>query len=391
MTPKREEFFRKLDILAVTFNDLAVKEFDITVKTDYSDVLPHQVSVETKMTRNVGLKIPIISAAMDTVTGIEMAIEMAKLGGMGIIHRNFSPEDRIRAVARVKHHFHGGKIEKPIAVRPVETLEEVLNRRTEKGYPFHSFPVLDDERRFVGLITQNHFKFKNHRVPIREIMMPREFVLVGSDQTTVNEAYDLMRVNEKGVLPCVDGEGQLCGIYVYSDLKRLKNGPLPYNLDARGQLRSAVAIGIGDRELYCAEECDRKHVDVLVINTAHADTEGCLGFLRELKSGRIRADISVGNISEAHSAQRLCEAGADGLIAGQGGGSICTTRPVAGIGCPQATAIHYVSVVGDSYGVPTGGDGGIQCIGHASVEECVPERTEELIKDPGDTTKAIGA
>lgn len=391
--PKRDEFFRKLDILAVTFDDLGLngwREFPVTVKTDYSDILPYQVSLETKFTRNVGLKSPIVSAAMDTVTGVELAIGLPIFGGIAILPRNKSAEEQARDAGRVKHHFHGGLIEKPIAVRPDESVEEVLNRREEKGYTFHSFPVLDEERRLVGFITQNNFKFaRNVQSRIRDIMT--QSVLTGSANTTIDEAFEIMQRQEKGALPLIDGDGRLVGLYVYSDLKRLKNGPTSYNLDSRGQLRVAAAIGVGEKELYRAELLDKKNIDALVLNSAHADSSGMIGMLRELKSGRIRADIAVGNISEAHSAKRLCEAGSDGNLCNQGPGSICTTRVVAGVGCPAATAIHNVSSVGDSYGVPTGGDGGIVHPGHATKEDCIDDPVEEAIKHPGDITKALGA
>lgn len=337
---------------------LALTYDDIRLRTDYSEVLPNEVSTESRFSRNIKLRIPIVSAAMDTVTEHKMAIELAKLGGIGVIHRGMSLEEQVSQVARVKNHLNG-LIEKPICVNENETVATVLKRREEKGYEFHSFPVLNDQKKLVGLVTANDFDFcDDASLQIKEIMS-REIISAPAE-TGLREAYERMRREKKKILPLINAHGSIAGMYVFSDVKRIETGSAEnYNVDQKGQLRVAAAIGVGEGAIETVRRLVAKNVDAIVIDTAHADTKSVIETLREIKS-RFSIDVVVGNISVGKSALRLVEAGADGIKVGQGGGSICTTRIIAGTGRPQVSAIYDCAVAISGYGIPICSDGGLR-------------------------------
>jgi len=351
----KKEFFEFMNSqhLALTFDD-------VRLKTGYSETLPDNVKLESRFSRNVALKIPIVSAAMDTVTDHTLAIELAKLGGIGVIHRNLTPEQQASEVSRVKHHLNG-LIEKPITVYDDDTIEFVLARRKQKDYTFHTFPVINRENgKLVGILSKNDFDFcDNNSLYVRDIMTEKVFT-AGKD-TTLDDAYGIMINNKKKVLPLVSEEGNITGMYVFSDLKRIKtvNSDIyDYNLDIKGRLIVAAAIGVYDDAFSRLEELIRKDVDLVVIDTAHGDSNGVIETLKEIKR-RYNIDVVVGNLSEGSSAKRLINAGADGIKVGQGPGSICTTRVIAGIGCPQVTAIYNCAISAEEYGIPVCADGGL--------------------------------
>jgi IMP dehydrogenase len=303
---------------------------------------------------------------MDTVTEHEMAIALAMHGGIGVIHKNLSPEQQAKEVEKVKHHVHG-LIRTPITVSPNQKVREVLQMCDEKGRRFRTFPVVEDGA-LCGVVTSQDFG-----IPISEDtkisdIMTREVLTIGKEATP-EQALEMMRAHKKKVLPVVGEDGKtLVGLYLKSDVERVTGLGDKENLDDNGQLFVAGAIDVGtdqariDRALGLV----RAGANALVIDTAHGDTAVAISTILKLRSelGGAKVDIVVGNISEPESAWRLARAGADAIKVGQGPGSICTTRKVAGIGNPQVTAIYACSrAIRDFEGVTVIADGGITASG----------------------------
>ncbi|MGC9599393.1 MAG: IMP dehydrogenase [Minisyncoccia bacterium] len=348
---KCDKFFKELEALG-----LAVTYDEVRLKTDYSDVMPSATVLTSRFSRNVPLKIPITSAAMDTVTESRMAIAMAKLGGLGVIHRGFTPKEQSEEVRRVKFHL-SGLIETPITIRENMTFQEVETMRRERGFSFHSFPVVDARGKLAGLITENDFDFSGDGSQKVKSVMTRDLVTAPKG-TSIDKAYEIMLKAKKKVLPLVN-RGNLVGMYLFSDLKRIKSGRSgKYNVDSHGRLRVAAAVGVNDDAMERAEAL-KGFADVLVIDTAHGDSKDVIQTIKALKKA-YRVDVVAGNISRGESAKRLVAAGADGVKVGQGPGSICTTRIVAGIGCPQVTATYEVAKALEKTDVPICADGGIE-------------------------------
>jgi IMP dehydrogenase len=319
-----------------------------------------------------------------------MAIALAKAGGIGVIHRNLTPKDQAAEVVRVKLHLNG-RIMRPIYVFGDDTMEAIENRRREKNYSFRSFPVTDRSGKLIGLLTENDFVFCDNPKLTASAVMTKD-VMTAPPETDLSTAYEKMRSHKKKVLLLVDGKGFIAGMYVFSDVKRIKTGnSAVFNTDSNGQLRVAAAIGTGDAELKRAEKLVRCGVDVLVIDTAHADTASVIeGTLKVLKQKITRTDIVVGNISRGSSARNLVDAGADGIKVGQGPGSICTTRIIAGIGCPQVTAIYNCAKAIEGSGVPVCADGGISHSGDIVVAVVAGAQTVMLGRLLAGTDEAPG-
>lgn len=311
---KKRRFFDNMDALG-----LALTYDDVRLKSGYAEVMPTEVSLKTKFSRNMHLNMPVVSAAMDTVTEHRLATALAKLGGLGVIHRNLPPDKQAKEVAKVKHHLNG-MIETPKCVLEDQTIAEVLRMIDEKELGFHSFPVISREGKLVGVLTRNDFDFcDRHDKTAREVMTKE--VMTGAANTSLDEAYSLMKQHKKKVLPLVNEHEHVSGLYVLSDVLRIKSGESDnYNLDAKGRLCVAAAIGTGDDAFERAERLLNAQVDVLVIDTAHGDSKPVFETLKELKKTYTNAEIVAGNISEPESAKRLCEAGADGIKVGQGPG-----------------------------------------------------------------------
>lgn len=358
----KDIFFRKLERigLAVTFDD-------IRIRTGYSNVLPHEVNLETRFSRNVPLKIPIVSAAMDTVTERGMAIELAKLGGIGIIHKLLDPKPQSDQVENVKYHMNA-LIHKVQTAYEDQTIEEILNRKKEKNWTFDTFPILNRNGTLVGVLTRNDFEFCLDSSKSAKDVMTSEGIVTAPIGTSVKRAYKIMLKAEKKMLPIVNKKGEVLGMYLWKDVKRIVQGlPSIYNVDENNQLRVGAAIGLFDDAFQRLEYLVRKNVDVVVIDTAHGDTKSVIETLKAIKRAHPDLDVVVGNISEADSARRIIRAGADGIKIGQGPGSICTTRVVAGIGTPQATAVYNCSLVAQRYNIPLCADGGIRYSGDIAV------------------------
>lgn len=357
----KKEFFERMEalVLALTFDD-------VRLRTAHSEVMPKDISLETMFSRNIPLKIPIVSAAMDTVTEYEMAIELAKLGGIGIIHRGLTPEEQARQVARVKFHLNG-LIDRPICVNENQRIEEILKLREDKKYSFHTFPVIDSDGRLVGILTKNDFDFCDDKSRLVKEIMSIQLV-TGRPDMTLEQVYRIMINEKKKVLPLINESGNITGMYIFSDVQRIFLGSSStFNLDGKGQLKVGAAIGVGDDAFERLERLVRKNIDVVVLDTAHGDSSNVIETLKRVKEKYPSLDVVAGNISEAESAEKLIVAGADGIKIGQGPGSICTSRYVAGIGCPQVTAVYNCSKVADVHNIPVCADGGLVYSGDIAI------------------------
>ncbi len=356
LAAKRDLFFKK-----ISNQGIALTYDDVRLTTGYAAVLPDGINIESKFSKNVGLKIPIASAAMDTVTEAEMAIEIAKLGGIGVIHKNFTAQDQAIQVAKVKYHLNG-LIEKPICFDENISIGEILVHRKERGFNFHSFLVTDSHHGLVGILTKNDFDFcEDLSLKAKQVMTKN--VITGNPGIGLREAYRIMKENKKKAIPLIDKDGKVAGLYTFSDVKRILSGDSKsFNVDKNGRLRVAAAIGVYDDAFERVEKLVAEKIDLVIIDTAHGDSKGVIETLKVLKK-RYDIDVVVGNISEPESAERLCRAGADGLKIGQGPGSICTTRIIAGIGKPQVSAIYECAKVAAKFGVPVCADGGLKFSG----------------------------
>lgn len=337
---------------------------DVRLRTQHSNVLPTATNLTTRLSRNIRLKIPIIASPMDTVTEDAMAIAMAEMGGIGFIHRGLSPEEQARKVGRVKRRM-SGKIATPTTVRDNITIGEFLTHLKEKPRTFHTFPVINAEEKLVGLLTRTDIEFCDDESKlVSAAMTPLSDLTRAGPQTTVEEALRLMIEHKRKVLPLTSDDGGIAGMYTFSDLKRIHNGGhTTYNLDAKGQLIVGAAVGSGDVALARAAFLAERQCDVLLIDTAHGDTQNVISTLQKLKSRYPHIDVLAGNVSSGDSAKRLADAGADGVLVGQGPGSICTTRVIAGVGVPQVSAVYECVRALEGSDVPIIADGGINSSG----------------------------
>ena len=360
---KKDDFFRKIEGfgLALTYDD-------VRLKSGLSKVAPKDVSTDTRFSRNIKLKCPIVSAAMDTVTESGMAIAMAKLGGLGIIHKAMTPEEQSAEVRRVKSYLNC-LIEEPVCISEKDTIGQIKEHREALGLSFHSFPVLDEAGKFAGLLTRNDFDMSlNDKVTAKEAMTPFKKLITAPKGTSPKKAYEILCKARKKVLPLINRNNSLAGMYVLSDLKRLISGETNlFNVDKTGHLLVGAAIGTGVDESRRADLLVKAGCDVLVIDTAHGDSQNVYDALCRVKKMHPKCDVVVGNVSEGESAKRLAKAGADGIKVGQGPGSICTTRIVAGIGCPQVTAVYNCAKAVRGMDIPICADGGIRNSGDITI------------------------
>ncbi|MDD5698505.1 MAG: IMP dehydrogenase [Victivallaceae bacterium] len=344
------EFMEAFKFEGLTFDD-------VSLITRYSDFLPNEANVASCFSRRVKLNIPFISAAMDTVTESKMAIEMARLGGLGIIHKNLSVERQSEEIRKVKTYLNG-IIKSPITFRPDQTVAEMLEAKRLHGYPFSGFPIVEADGALIGIITARDLKFlTDYNVKIGAVMNKCE--IVAPDGLSMQNAYQLMLNGKVGKLPTVDAAGKLTGLYSFQDVKSLIINEQPqYNRDAHHQLRAGAAVGPYDEERI--EALINAGADVLVVDTAHGDSKGVIetvAWAKKVYGDRV--DIVAGNIATSDAAKALANAGADGIKVGIGPGSICTTRVVAGVGVPQVTAV-YEARRGAGSDIPVIADGGIK-------------------------------
>jgi len=331
---------------------------DVLLVPAESHVLPNSVSTSTRLTRSIGLALPIVAAAMDTVTESRMAVAMARVGGLGVLHRNLSIADQVAEVDRVKRS-EAGMIVDPVTLPPAALVSEALELMAH--YRISGVPITDEEGRLVGILTNRDLRFeKDPGARVADLMTERNLVTAPVG-TTLEEAEAILHRNKIEKLPVVDGDGILRGLITVKDIAKKIEYPHATK-DSRGRLCVGAAVGVGPDALERAEALVGAGVDVLVLDTAHGHSENVLAMTRALK-GRFDTDLIVGNIATADAAEALIDLGADALKVGVGPGSICTTRVVAGVGVPQITAIHECALVAAQHDVPVVADGGLTSSG----------------------------
>ncbi len=331
---------------------------DVLLEPRYSRVLPQETDVRTHFSRNIPLNIPIVSAAMDTVTEARMAIAMAQNGGMGVIHRNLSIADQVREVQKVKR-YESGIVHDPITITPDAPVTQA--RQIMAAHGISGIPVVRDGL-LVGIVTTRDLQFARDPLrPVEEVMTPRERLITAPVDITLEQAQEMLYRHRIEKLPIVDAQGHLRGLITAKDLIKTAQFPMAVK-DAQGRLRVAAAVGVQDTAER-ASALIESQVDLLVIDTAHAHSQRVLDALSYLKSKWPDVDVVVGNIATEEAARELIRRGADGLKVGIGPGSICTTRVVTGVGVPQITAIMRVAAVAHEAGVPVIADGGIRYSG----------------------------
>jgi len=334
---------------------------DVLLLPDYSEVLPKEVSVRTRLTKRLFLNIPILSAAMDTVTEAEMAIAMAREGGLGVIHKNLSIEAQAAMVRKVKRS-EAGMIQDPVTLPPTATLEDA--ERLMREYRIGGLPVVDVYGRLLGLVTNRDLRFERDlKRPVTEVMTPVERLVTARPGTTLEEAEELLRRHKVEKLPLVDESGRLKGLITLKDIVKRRQYPNAVK-DAQGRLLVGAAVGASKDLPERAQALVEAGVDVLVLDSAHGHSKGILEALAYLKEtfGE-RVEVIAGNVATREGARALAERGADAVKVGIGPGSICTTRVVTGVGVPQITAILEAVAGVKDLDVPVIADGGIKYTG----------------------------
>ena len=328
---------------------------DILLVPNYSEVLPKNVITKTRLTKNINLHIPFMSAAMDTVTESKMAIAMAELGGIGIIHKNFSVVDQAHEVERVKR-YESGRITDPITIPITATVGDALD--IQKKYHFGGFPVVDENNLLVGIVTNRDLRFqKDFSVPIKKIMTTN--LITSGPNTTIEEANNLFNEHRIEKLPLVDKNNKLVGLITYRDIAKNQEYPNATK-DKLGRLCVGAAVGAGLDVLTQVAALVRKNVDVVCVDTAHGHSKGVLDTVKKIRKAYPKLDIIAGNVATGEAALALIKAGVSAVKVGIGPGSICTTRIVSGVGVPQLSAVLSVYEVCKKYDIPVIADGGIK-------------------------------
>ena len=329
---------------------------DVLLVPQYSEILPKQVDVKTRISKNVTLNIPIVSAAMDTVTEHRTAIMMARLGGIGVIHKNMDVESQAKEVKRVKKSESGVIID-PIFINPEATVAEALSLMSDLH--ISGVPVIDKDRKLIGILTNRDLRFETNMSTLVKDRMTKAPLITAPKGCTLDDAEKIFSQNRVEKLPIVDKDGRLDGLITIKDLKKRKEYPNA-NKDSYGRLRVAAAIGVG--QIDRAKALVDAGVDVIVIDSAHGHSKGIIDTLKEVKAN-FKVDVVAGNIANLAAVKDLAEAGADGIKVGIGPGSICTTRIVAGVGVPQISAIDDCASEAAKYGIPVIADGGLKYSG----------------------------
>lgn len=332
---------------------------DVLLVPNYSEVLPREVSIKTRFSRNITLNVPIVSAAMDTVTESAMAIAMAQEGGIGVLHKNMTIEQQAAKVRKVKR-AESGMIIDPVTLPLTATVGDAKNAMKEFG--IGGIPVVDESKVLKGIVTNRDLRFeKNGSRAIVEVMTSKDLVTV-AEGTSLQEAEVILQGHKIEKLPVVDSNYKLIGLITFRDITKLTQKPIA-NKDSLGRLRVAAAIGVTGDAIDRAEALVNAGVDAIIIDTAHGHTKGVVEVLKEVKSKFTNIDVIVGNIATGEAAKYLVASGADGVKVGIGPGSICTTRVVAGVGFPQFSAVLEVAAAIKGSGVPVIADGGIRYTG----------------------------
>lgn len=332
---------------------------DVLLVPAFSEVLPREVSIKTRFSRNISLNVPIVSAAMDTVTESAMAIAMAREGGIGVLHKNMTIEAQAAEVRKVKR-AESGMIQDPVTLKKNHTVGDAQN--TMREYGIGGIPIVDDANKLIGIVTNRDLRFeKDYSRKLEDIMTAENLVTVGRG-TSLKDAEIILQNNKIEKLPVVDENGRLLGLITFRDITKLTQKPIA-NKDAFGRLRVAAALGVTPDVIERAEALVNAQVDAVIIDTAHGHSKGVVSVLKEVKKKFPTLDVVVGNIATPEAAKYLVDAGADAVKVGIGPGSICTTRVVAGVGFPQFSAVLEVAAAIKGSGVPVIADGGIRYTG----------------------------
>ncbi|EAI1185370.1 IMP dehydrogenase [Campylobacter jejuni] len=330
---------------------------DVLLRPGYSEVLPKEVKIYTKLTKNITLNMPLISAAMDTVTEHRAAIMMARLGGLGVIHKNMDIASQVREVKRVKKSESGVIID-PIFVSPKASVAEALEIMAE--YRISGVPVVDEDKKLIGILTNRDLRFESDFSNLVENVMTKMPLITAPKGCTLDDAEKIFSTNKVEKLPIVDEQGRLEGLITIKDLKKRKEYP-DANKDNFGRLRVGAAIGVGQMDR--VDALVEAGVDVVVLDSAHGHSKGIIDTVKAIKAKYPNLDLIAGNIATAAAAKALCEAGVDAVKVGIGPGSICTTRIVSGVGVPQISAIDECVEEANKFGIPVIADGGIKYSG----------------------------
>ncbi|NMB04894.1 MAG: IMP dehydrogenase [Bacteroidales bacterium] len=332
---------------------------DLLLVPAFSQVLPRNVDLTTRFSRNITLNIPMVSAAMDTVTEITMAIAIAREGGIGVIHKNMPIEEQARQVRAVKR-AENGMILNPISITPDKSVSEALAMMAE--YKIGGIPVVTDGNKLVGIVTNRDLRFEKSMNKRIEEVMTSENLITTRQSANLEDAAEILQQYKIEKLPVVDGDNRLVGLITYKDITKAKDKPFACK-DEQGRLRVAAGIGVTADSLERATALVEAGVDAIVIDTAHGHSKGVAEMLKLIKQTFPQIDVVVGNIATAEAARFLADAGADAVKVGIGPGSICTTRVIAGVGVPQITAIYEVAKALEGTGVPLIADGGLRYSG----------------------------
>lgn len=332
---------------------------DVLLIPAYSEVLPRCVNLQTRFSRNITLNVPIVSAAMDTVTEAKLAIAIAREGGIGVIHKNMSIEEQARQVHAVKR-AENGMITDPVTIRRGKTVRDALAMMEE--YHIGGIPVVDDDRKLVGIVTNRDLRFERDLNRTIDEVMTSEGLVTTTTSTDLEGAAKILQEHKIEKLPVVDKDGRLIGLVTYKDITKAKDKPNACK-DHLGRLRVAAGVGVTADSMQRVDALVAAGVDAIVIDTAHGHSKGVVGVLKAVKEKYPEIDVVVGNIATGEAAKYLVDNGADGVKVGIGPGSICTTRIIAGVGVPQLTAVYSVAKALKDTDVPLIADGGIRYSG----------------------------
>ena len=332
---------------------------DVLLIPAYSEVLPKEVELKTKFTRNITLNVPFVTAAMDTVTEASMAIAIAREGGIGVIHKNMSIEEQAHQVAIVKR-AENGMIYDPVTIRRGSTVKDALELMHD--YHIGGIPVVDDDNKLVGIVTNRDLRFERRMDKKIDEVMTKENLVTTHQQTDLVAAAQILQENKIEKLPVVDKNNRLVGLITYKDITKAKDKPMACK-DEKGRLRVAAGVGVTTDTMDRAKALVEAGVDAIVIDTAHGHSKGVVEKLKQVKKAFPQLDVIVGNVATGEAAKYLVDNGADAVKVGIGPGSICTTRVVAGVGVPQLSAVYDVYSALQGTGVPLIADGGLRYSG----------------------------
>jgi IMP dehydrogenase len=335
---------------------------DVLLVPAYSEILPREVNTSTFLTKKIKLNVPLVSAAMDTVTEAELAIAIAQNGGLGMLHKNMTIERQAAEVRKVKRS-ESGMIQDPVTLLENSTVADAF--KIMKEHKIGGIPVVSTDNKLVGIITNRDLRFqKNMSKPIVEVMT-KENLITAPEGTNLIQAEEILQNYKIEKLPVVNAEGYLCGLITFKDIQKVKNYPAACK-DERGRLRVGAAVGVTADTMQRVDALVKAGVDVITIDTAHGHSKGVVDKLKEVKAKYPELQVIVGNIATGAAAKFLAEAGADAVKVGIGPGSICTTRIIAGVGVPQLYAVFECAKALKGTGVPVIADGGIKHTGDIS-------------------------